>query len=396
MKTKVILSILFFSSTVFSDYKFETILDDLDDAWSLVFLSEDEVLYTEMPGKLKIASLSDKSITNIKNAPSVQYGGQGGLSEVVLDPDFKSNNMIYLSYSAKDKNGKSTLFLSSAELKENSLVNSKVIFEAKAPRRSPVHLAAKIAFLDDGTILLASGDGFDHREQAQTLDNHFGKIIRINKDGSVPSDNPFINTKNALPEIYSYGHRNMQGLVVTSSGDIYEHEHGPRGGDEMNLVEPALNYGWPAITYGIDYSGAIISPFTEKEGMEQPLLHWTPSIAPSDMIYYEGNIYPELKNSFLVTALVSKDVKKVTFKNKIDTQESLFSELDIRLRNIQASPDGIIYLLTDGPKGKLIKVLPSNNENSKVSICSIICSIIYSNVDHPYLIDIKSNLVSIC
>jgi glucose/arabinose dehydrogenase len=312
-----------------------------------------------MPGKLKIASLSDKSITNINNVPSVQYGGQGGLSEVVLDPDFKSNNMIYFSYSAKDKNGKSTLFLSSAELKENSLVNSKVIFEAKAPRRSPVHLAAKIAFLDDGTILLASGDGFDHREQAQTLDNHFGKIIRINKDGSVPSDNPFINTKNALPEIYSYGHRNMQGLVVTSSGDIYEHEHGPRGGDEMNLVEPALNYGWPAITYGIDYSGAIISPFTEKEGMEQPLLHWTPSIAPSDMIYYEGNIYPELKNSFLVTALVSKDVKKVTFKNKIDTQESLFSELDIRLRNIQASPDGIIYLLTDGPKGKLIKVLPS-------------------------------------
>jgi glucose/arabinose dehydrogenase len=311
-----------------------------------------------MPGKLKIASLSDKSITNINNVPSVQYGGQGGLSEVVLDPDFKSNNMIYFSYSAKDKNGKSTLFLSSAQLKENSLVNSKVIFEAKAPRRSPVHLAAKIAFLDDGTILLASGDGFDHREQAQTLDNHFGKIIRINKDGSVPSDNPFINTKNALPEIYSYGHRNMQGLVVTSSGDIYEHEHGPRGGDEMNLVEPALNYGWPAITYGIDYSGAIISPFTEKEGMEQPLLHWTPSIAPSDMIYYEGNIYPELKNSFLVTALVSKDVKKVTFKNKIDTQESLFSELDIRLRNIQASPDGIIYLLTDGPKGKLIKVLP--------------------------------------
>jgi glucose/arabinose dehydrogenase len=359
MKTKVILSILFFSSTVLSDYKFETILDNLDDAWSLVFLSEDKILFTEMPGKLKIASLSDKSIANINNIPSVQYGGQGGLSEVVLDPDFKSNNMIYFSYSAKDKNGKSTLFLSSAELVENSLINSKVIFEAKAPRRSPVHLAAKIAFLDDGTILLASGDGFDHREQAQTLDNHFGKIIRINKDGSVPSDNPFINIKNALPEIYSYGHRNMQGLVVTSSGDIYEHEHGPRGGDEMNLVEPALNYGWPAITYGVDYSGAIISPFTEKEGMEQPLLHWTPSIAPSDMIYYEGDIYPELKNSFLVTALVSKDVKKVTFKDKINTQESLFSELDIRLRNIQASPDGIIYLLTDGPKGKLIKVLPS-------------------------------------
>ena len=358
MKKNLFLCLLLFSNSSFSSYQFETVLDNLDDAWSFVFLSEDKILYTEMPGKLKIASLSDKTIKNIDNVPSVQYSGQGGLSEVALDPEFESNQKIYFSYSSKDKNGKSTLFLSSAELRNNALVNSKVIFKANAPRRSPVHLGAKIAFLKDGTILLASGDGFDHREQAQTLDNHFGKIIRINKDGSIPKDNPFISIRNALPEIYSYGHRNMQGLVVTRSGKVYEHEHGPKGGDEMNLVEPSLNYGWPAITYGIDYSGAVISPFTEKEGMEQPLLHWTPSIAPSDMIFYEGNVYPELKDSFLVTALVSKDVKKVTFKNGIDSQETLFSELDIRLRNIQASPDGIIYLLTDGPNGKLIKVLP--------------------------------------
>ena len=358
MKKNLFLCLLLFSNSSFSSYQFETVLDNLDDAWSFVFLSEDKILYTEMPGKLKIASLSDKTIKNIDNVPSVQYSGQGGLSEVALDPEFESNQKIYFSYSSKDKNGKSTLFLSSAELRNNALVNSRVIFKANAPRRSPVHLGAKIAFLKDGTILLASGDGFDHREQAQTLDNHFGKIIRINKDGSIPKDNPFINLENALPEIYSYGHRNMQGLVVTRSGKVYEHEHGPKGGDEMNLVEPSLNYGWPAITYGIDYSGAVISPFTEKEGMEQPLLHWTPSIAPSDMIFYEGNVYPELKDSFLVTALVSKDVKKVTFKNGIDSQETLFSELDIRLRNIQASPGGIIYLLTDGPNGKLIKVLP--------------------------------------
>ena len=358
MKKNLFLCLLLFSNSSFSSYQFETVLDNLDDAWSFVFLSEDKILYTEMPGKLKIASLSDKTIKNIDNVPSVQYSGQGGLSEVALDPEFESNQKIYFSYSSKDKNGKSTLFLSSAELRNNALVNSRVIFKANAPRRSPVHLGAKIAFLKDGTLLLASGDGFDHREQAQTLDNHFGKIIRINKDGSIPKDNPFINLGNALPEIYSYDHRNMQGLVVTRSGKVYEHEHGPKGGDEMNLVEPSLNYGWPAITYGIDYSGAVISPFTEKEGMEQPLLHWTPSIAPSDMIFYEGNVYPELKDSFLVTALVSKDVKKVTFKNGIDSQETLFSELDIRLRNIQASPGGIIYLLTDGPNGKLIKVLP--------------------------------------
>jgi glucose/arabinose dehydrogenase len=358
MRAKYLLFVLCFSTSLFSDYKFETVLSGLDDAWSLDFLSEDEIIYTEMPGRLKIANLIDGSITQIKDVPKVQYSSQGGLSEVVLDPDFASNNIIYLSYSARNSDGKSTLYLMSAVLNKGSLENKKVIFEAKAPRRIPVHLGAKIAFLNDGTILLASGDGFDHREKAQTLDNHFGKIIRINKDGTVPTDNPFVNVENALPDIYSYGHRNQQGLIVTKTGEIYEHEHGPRGGDEMNLIEPSLNYGWPAITYGIDYSGAVISPFTEKEGMEQPLFHWTPSIAPSDMIFYEGDKYPELKNSFLVTALVSKDVKKVTFSQTgKDNQESLFSKLNSRLRNIQASPNGFIYLLTDGPRGKLIKVL---------------------------------------
>lgn len=359
MKLKILLPILFFSINIFSEYKFETILSNLDDAWSFEFLSEDKIIYTEMPGKLKIASLSDGSVVTLRNVPKVQYASQGGLSEVVLDPDFESNKKIYLSYSAKNSDGKSTLYLMSAELNEDSLENNKIIFEAKAPRRIPVHLGAKIAFLEDGTILLASGDGFDHREKAQTLDNHFGKIIRINKDGTIPTNNPFIDVEGALPDIYSYGHRNMQGLIVTKSGQIFEHEHGPRGGDEMNLIEPSLNYGWPAITYGIDYSGAVISPFTEKEGMEQPLFHWTPSIAPSDMIFYEGNRYPKLTNSFLVTALVSKDVKKVTFSESgKELQESLFSELNSRLRNIQASPDGLIYLMTDGPGGKLIKVVP--------------------------------------
>ena len=300
MKIKFLLLILLFSNSAFSNYKFETVLDDLDDAWSFVFLSEDRVLFTEMSGKLKIAYLSNKFINEIDGTPLVQYSGQGGLSDLALDPDFESNNTIYLSYSAKDQNKSTTLFLISAELNGNSLENSKVIFQAKAPRRSPMHLGAKIAFLNDGTLLLTSGDGFDHREKAQTLDNHFGKIIRINKDGSIPKDNPFLDVKGALPEIYTYGHRNMQGILVTKSGEVYEHEHGPRGGDEMNRIEPSLNYGWPAITYGIDYSGAVISPFTEKEGMEQPLLYWVPSIAPSDMIYYEDDTYPELENLSLI------------------------------------------------------------------------------------------------
>ena len=358
MRIRNLLAIIFLSNTLYADYRYETVLSNLNDAWSLVFLDENTILFTELPGNLKVANLLDKSITEISNTPKVHYASQGGLSEVILDPEFKSNNKIYLSYSAKNKNNKSTLFLSSAELKNDSLESQKVIFEAIAPRRTSVHLGAKIAFMKDGTLLLNSGDGFDHREKAQYLDNHFGKIIRINTDGTVPQDNPFVNTAGALPEIYSYGHRNMQGLIVTSSGDIYENEHGPKGGDEMNLIKPSLNYGWPAITYGIDYSGAVISPFTEKEGMEQPLLHWTPSIAPSDMVYYEDNLYPEFTGSFLVTALVSKDVKKIIFVNGADKQESLFSDLNERLRNIEISPAGFIYLLTDGPGGKLIKVLP--------------------------------------
>lgn len=359
MKFNSFICILLFSIFSYSDYKYETVLDRLDDAWSFVFLSEDKILFTEMSGSLKIASFKDKSITNITNIPKVQYVSQGGLSEVALDPNFKNNNKIYLTYSAKNENNKSTLFLMSAELINNTLINNQVIFTAIAPRRTAVHLGAKIAFMNDGTLLLTSGDGFDHREKAQKLDNHFGKIVRINTDGSIPSDNPFIGFEGALEDIYSYGHRNMQGLIVTSSGEVFEHEHGPRGGDEINYISPSVNYGWPAITYGIDYSGAVISPFTEKEGMEQPLLYWTPSIAPSDMIFYENDYYPELQNSLLITALVSKDVKKVTFKDNTNIQESLFSELNVRLRNIQDSPNGIIYLLTDGPDGKLIKVLPN-------------------------------------
>ena len=356
MKLFLLSFLLLFSMHSFA-YKYETVLDNLDDAWSFVFLNEDTILFTEMPGKLKIVSLTNKSIINVGNLPEVEYSRQGGLSEVILDPEFNSNNKIYISYSAKKDNKKITLYLSSAELKNNELVNRKVIFEANAYRRSPAHMGAKIAFLNDGTLLLTSGDGYDHREKAQRLDNHFGKIIRINRDGSIPQDNPFISDPNALSDIYSYGHRNMQGLVVTSSGLIFEHEHGPKGGDELNIIKPSLNYGWPAITYGIDYSGAVISPFTEKEGMEQPLFYWIPSIAPSDMIFYEKDLYPELKNNFLITALVSKDVKQIN-KNDLKIQKSLFSDLNSRLRNIQDSPKGYIYILTDGSNNKLIKVIP--------------------------------------
>ena len=361
MKQKlVILGLVFLANFSFADYQFETIVSGLDDAWSFDFLNDDQVILTEQPGKIKIITISSGKTEEVSGVPKVQYASQGGLSEIALDPDFKKNSLLYLSYSALNQNGKSTLFLMSAELENNRLINKKVIFEAKAYRRVPIHLGAKIDFLPDGTLLLTSGDGFDHKEKAQNLDNHFGKIIRINKDGSVPKNNPFIDNNNALPEIFSYGHRNMQGLVVMEDGTIYEHEHGPRGGDEFNIIQPKKNYGWPAITYGIDYSGAVISPFTKMSGMEQPLKYWVPSIAPSDMIYYSGDLYPELKNSFLITALVSRDVRKIQISNNALSEEIIFTKLKTRLRSIGTSPEGELYLLTDGRKGKLLKILNPN------------------------------------
>ena len=213
-----------------------------------------------------------------------------------------------------------------------------------------------MAFLPDGTLLITSGDGFNYREQAQYLDNHFGKIIRINTDGSIPEDNPFITTEGAKPEIWSYGHRNLQGIIL-KDGVVYENEHGPMGGDELNIAESGKNYGWPAITYGKDYSGATISPFTEKEGMEQPIKYWVPSIAPSGMAYYTGTLFSEWTDSIFVSALVPGDVRRLKIKgSNVLEEEILFSDLG-RIRDVATSPDGSIILATDGPNGKLIRVV---------------------------------------
>jgi glucose/arabinose dehydrogenase len=208
----------------------------------------------------------------------------------------------------------------------------------------------------DGTLLITSGDGFNYREQAQTLDNHFGKMIRINDDGTIPNDNPFLDTPGALPEIWSYGHRNPQGLVIASDGTIFENEHGPMGGDELNIVEPGKNYGWPAITYGVDYSGAIISPFTEQTGMEQPIKYWVPSIAPSGMLLYQGDMFPEWQGNLFISALVPGDVRRLQIvDNKVVSEEVLWNNFG-RIRHITAAPDGSLILATDGKEGKLVRV----------------------------------------
>ena len=336
----------------------ETLAEGLNHPWSVTFISDDEMLVTELSGNLRRVSNGLLSPTSIAGVPEVLFAGQGGLSEVLVDPNFADNGFIYLSFSAPDadKPKLNRLNVIQARLKGNVLVDHKTLFQSDSPRKTAAHYGARLAFLADGTLLITSGDGFNYREQAQALDNHFGKIIRINTDGSIPEDNPFTTTPNALPDIWSYGHRNLQGLVITDDGTVYEHEHGPQGGDELNLVLPGKNYGWPAITYGVDYSGAMISPFTEHPGMEQPLKYWDPSIAPSGMILYRGDMFPHWQGNLFISALVPGDVRRLEMQdNQVVAEEILFTEFG-RIRNIVSAPDGSLILVTDGEDGKLIRV----------------------------------------
>ena len=349
-----------FAYSFFADdrtYKYEVIAEDLSHPWGVAVIDKDNILFTELSGQLRLIENGVLKPEPIKGVPEVLFAGQGGLSGIILDPSFEENRKIYLAFSSPDSGQKTnTLEVISAKLSSKSLDEVTTLFKASPSRRTAAHYGARMAFLDDGTLLITSGDGFNYREQAQYLDNHFGKIIRINTDGTIPSDNPFVSNNDALPEIWSYGHRNLQGIVVVD-GIVYENEHGPMGGDELNIAQASKNYGWPAITYGKDYSGATISPFTKKDGMEQPIKYWVPSIAPSGMTFYEGKMFPEWRGSLFISALVPGDVRRIEVdKDKVKKEEILFNDVG-RIRDIVSSPDGSLILATDGPNGKLIRVV---------------------------------------
>ncbi len=332
-------------------YTIEKIKVDFSNPWSSAFLPNGDILVNELSGKIKLIEAETKKIIEIKNVPKVLFKGQGGLSDIILHPNYQINKRIYLSFSYGSKSN-NTLRVISAELKDHELIDKKVIFEASPYRKTANHYGTRLLFLEDNSLLITSGDGFNYRELAQELDNHYGKILRVKDDGSVPSDNPFLGVDNALPEIWSLGHRNQQGIARDSKNEIiYSHEHGPRGGDEINIILPGRNYGWPAITYGIDYNGSIISPFTEKDGMEQPIKYWVPSIGPSDMLFYEGQSFPELQGSLLITSLVPGDIRKISFNKFSISEEIIFKEIKGRVRSIKASKEGDLIVLTDGPKG---------------------------------------------
>lgn len=340
-----------------NDYRIETVADGLNYPWSLAFLPDGRMLVTERAGSLRIIQNGELLASPVSGVPEVFASSQGGLLDVLVDPDFSDNNRIYLSFAHGNRNANATRIIR-ARLQGQNLEDIEVLFTAKPMKDTPVHYGGRMIWLNDGTLVLGLGDGFDYREQAQRLDNHFGKIVRIHKDGSIPADNPFIDQADALDEIYSYGHRNIQGLIFDAlTNTLWQHEHGPRGGDEVNRIEPGTNYGWPIATHGIDYSGALISPFSSRPEMIDPELVWTPSIAPSGMTLYRGEQFPEWDGDLLVTALVDRHVRWIDLdSDRIVGQETLFEEIGQRLRDIRTGPNGALYILTDANPGQVLRV----------------------------------------
>jgi len=333
------------------DHQLEFWAEGLDLPWSIAFLPDGSALVTELGGKLKRLDESGKAGPPIENVPAVYFAGQGGLFDVLPHPAFSQNGQIYLSFAEGSPANNGTA-VAKGKLDGDTLKNVEIIFRNFTRKDTPVHYGGRMAFMADGTLLLTTGDGFNYREAAQDISSGLGKVLRMNDDGSPASGNPFPDS----PYVYSYGHRNPQGLAISDAGVIWLHEHGPKGGDELNRVEAGVNYGWPAITYGLDYSGAVVSPYSEWEGMAQPEHYWVPSIAPSGLAVYEADLFPEWKGDLFVGALVNQEVRRLEFMaGKMTREESMFGKLSARIRDVRQGPGGELYILTPD---SVIKVIP--------------------------------------
>lgn len=341
-------------------YTLETVVDGLQHPWGMAFLPNDEMLITDRIGALYRLT-ADKQLQPIANVPDVVSRGQGGLMEVELHPDFANNHVIYLTYSKMQKAGGrelATTAVHKARLEENRLVDGEDIFVAFPFSTTRHHYGSRIQFDKDGYMFVSVGDRGNRDRNPQYLDNHGGKIHRLYDDGRIPEDNPFVNTEGAMPSIYSYGHRNPQGVVMDpATGKIWAHEHGPRGGDEINLIKPGVNYGWPAISYGINYNGTSFTNKTEMEGMAQPKVYWVPSIAPCGMAFVTGDRYKPWKGHILSGSLRFKYVNLTTIENdQVTGEEKLLPNVG-RVRAVEMGNDDYIYVAVETP-GIIYKVIP--------------------------------------
>lgn len=342
------------------DLAVETVAGGLEHPWGLAFLPDGRMLVTERPGRLRIVDAKGELSRPLSGIPSVMARGQGGLLDVALDPGFAQNRLVYLSYAEPRPGGNGTS-VARGRLNEQgtALTGVEVVFRQMPTVSSNLHFGSRLVFDRTGALFVTVGERYTQRDQAQNPANHLGKIIRIRPDGSAPADNP--KKPGWAPEVWSIGHRNVQGAALhPDTGQLWTAEHGARGGDEINTPKAGLNYGWPVITYGVDYSGAKIGEGTAKPGMEQPLFYWDPSIAPSGAAFYTGPVWPAWRNSLFVGALAgSMLVRLSTQGEKVTGEERLLTDIGARIRDVRQGPDGLLYLLTDETDGKVLRVRPA-------------------------------------
>ncbi|HXH08210.1 MAG TPA: PQQ-dependent sugar dehydrogenase [Alphaproteobacteria bacterium] len=339
----------------------EIVVRGLEHPWALEFLPDGRLLVTERPGRLRIVDQDGRLSEPLAGVPQVLARGQGGLLDVALDPNFADNRLVYLSYAEPGEGGTAGTAVARGHLSDGGLEDVRVIYRQQPKVRGRNHFGSRLVFAPDGTRFVTLGERFDYSEQAQDLSSGLGKIMRINPDGSVPKDNPFVGRAGAQPEIWSYGHRNIQSAALhPQTNQLWIVEHGARGGDELNRVEPGKNYGWPVIAYGVHYSGAKIGEGTAMPGMEQPVYYWDPAIAPSGMIFYTGEAFPEWRGSILIGSLRPGLLVRLTLEDgRVTREERYLADLDSRIRDVRQGPDGLLYLVTDHRNGRLLRVLPA-------------------------------------
>ena len=339
----------------------ETVARGLEHPWALAFLPDGRMLVTERPGRLRIVERDGRISDPLAGVPQVLARGQGGLLDVALDPRFADNRLVYLSYAEPGAGGTAGTAVARGRLGQGRLEDVRVIYQQQPKVRGAAHFGSRLVFARDGTLFVTQGDRAAYSDGAQDLSVGIGKIVRINPDGSVPRDNPFVGRAGARPEIWSYGHRNVQSAALhPRTGQLWTVEHGARGGDELNRPEAGKNYGWPVITYGVDYSGAKIGEGTAKPGMEQPVYYWDPVIAPSGMTFYTGDALPDWKGSLFIGSLDPGLLVRLTLKDgRVAREERYLADLGERIRDVRQGPDGLVYLLTDSGDGRVLRVLPA-------------------------------------
>lgn len=337
-----------------------TVAEGLEHPWGLAFLPDGRMLATERPGRLRIVERDGRLSAPLAGVPEVYASGQGGLLDVALSPNFSQDRLVYLSYSEPGEGGAGTA-VARGRLGEGRLDNVEVIWRQTPKIEGANHWGSRLVFGRDGKLFITTGDRYEYRERAQDLSTTLGKIVRVNVDGSIPQDNPFVRREGARSEIWSYGHRNIQAATLhPQTGQLWTVEHGAMGGDELNHPQPGHNYGWPVISYGINYNGTRIGIGTTKEGMEQPVYYWDPVIAPSGALFYTGDAFPDWRGDLFVGSLNPGGLVRLDLEGGRVTREVRYlGNLGERIREVQQGPDGFIYLLTDNPEGRILKIEPA-------------------------------------